>query len=170
MKLDPWSFRYVFVWLEYSSDADGSAKHAFENLEAEAKDGIVDELIGHGAAVFGDVAKNQWGSYCVQHSESLFDPCLPHFASIAPSVLEHGSERHRDMTLQHLLDGLLEFATHEQGAKSVTKALKEGGKPTLDKIVERMCEPAKGYVCPIRLPKRCHRYNTILKVAEGHDS
>lgn len=48
------------------------------------------------------------------------------------------------MTLDHLLDGLLEFATNEQGAKSVTKALKEGGVETLDKVVRRMCEPAKG--------------------------
>lgn len=62
------------------------------------------------------------------------------------TVLEHGSERHRSATLQHLLTGLLEFATNEQGAKSVTKALKEGGKSALDLIVERMCEPAKGYV------------------------
>ena len=31
------------------------------------------------------------------------------------------------MTLDHLLDGLLEFATNEQGSKSLTKALKEGG-------------------------------------------
>ena len=30
------------------------------------------------------------------------------------------------MTLDHLLDGLLEFATNEQGSKSLTKALKEG--------------------------------------------
>ena len=50
------------------------------------------------------------------------------------------------MTLGHLLEGLLEFATNEQGSKSVTKALKEGGKETLDKVVERMCEPAKGFV------------------------
>lgn len=48
------------------------------------------------------------------------------------------------MTLDHLLEGLLEFATHEQGSKSVTKALKEGGKETLDRVVKRMCEPAKG--------------------------
>ena len=155
MRLGPWLFRYALVRFGYSSNTDDSTKHAFENLEAEAKDGIVDELIGHGAAVFGDVAKNQWGSYCVQHSEVSFDSCPFHYDSIASPVLEHGSERHRDMTLQHLLDGLLEFATHEQGAKSVTKALKEGGKPTLDKIVERMCEPAKGYVCPTPLPKRC---------------
>jgi len=48
------------------------------------------------------------------------------------------------MTLDHLLAGLLEYASNEQGAKSVTKALKEGGKETLNKIIKRMCEPAKG--------------------------
>ena len=48
------------------------------------------------------------------------------------------------MTLDHLLDGLLDFAINEQGAKSVTKALKEGGKETLNRIIKRMCEPAKG--------------------------
>jgi ABC-type proline/glycine betaine transport system ATPase subunit len=50
------------------------------------------------------------------------------------------------MALEHLLSGLLEFATNEQGSKSVVKALKEGGKETLDRVVQRMCEPAKGYV------------------------
>lgn len=60
------------------------------------------------------------------------------------SVLEHGSKKHRDMALDHLLAGLLEYATNEQGVKSVTKALKEGGKEVLDRIIKRMCEPAKG--------------------------
>lgn len=58
------------------------------------------------------------------------------------------------MTLDHLLEGLLEFATNEQGAKSVTKALKEGGMETLDKVVRRMCEPAKGYVI-LAIPNSC---------------
>lgn len=40
--------------------------------------------------------------------------------------------------------GLLDFATHEQGTKSITKALKEGGKETLDRIIARMCEQSKG--------------------------
>ena len=44
------------------------------------------------------------------------------------------------------LAGLLEYATNEQGVKSVTKALKEGGDDTLDRVIKRMCEPAKGYV------------------------
>src|SRR5579872_2706721 len=49
------------------------------------------------------------------------------------------------MALEHLVAGLLDFATHEQGTKSITKALKEGGKDTLDRIISRMCEQAKGY-------------------------
>ncbi|PPQ69483.1 hypothetical protein CVT25_002047 [Psilocybe cyanescens] len=115
-------------WASLACHETGSlvVQHAFENLEADAKDGIVDELLNHGFAIFSEVTKSQWGSYCIQH------------------ILEHGSEKHRRMTLDHLLDGLLEFATNEQGAKSVTKALKEGGIETLDKVVRRMCEPAKG--------------------------
>ncbi|KAK2461368.1 hypothetical protein APHAL10511_006592 [Amanita phalloides] len=101
-------------------------QHAFENLETETKDGIVDELLNQGPAVFSEVAKSQWGSYCIQQ------------------ILQHGSEKHRKLTLDHLLDGLLEFATNKQGLKSITKALKEGGKETLDRIIKRMCEPAKG--------------------------
>ena len=50
------------------------------------------------------------------------------------------------MALDHLVSGLLEYATNEQGAKSVTKALKEGGKETLNRVIKRMCEPAKGYL------------------------
>jgi hypothetical protein len=65
--------------------------------------------------------------------------------SCANSVLEHGSAKHRQMALDHLVTGLLEFATNEQGSKSVTKALKEGGKETLDRIVKRMAESTKGY-------------------------
>ena len=49
------------------------------------------------------------------------------------------------MALDHLITGLLEFATNEQGSKSVTKALKEGGKETLDRFVKRMAESTKGY-------------------------
>ncbi|KAF8346084.1 armadillo-type protein [Amanita rubescens] len=114
-------------WASLACHETGSlvVQHAFENLEAEAKDGIVDELLNQGPAVFSEVAKSQWGSYCIQH------------------ILEHGSEKHRKLTLDHLLDGLLEFATNEQGSKSITKALKEGGKETLDRIIKRMCEPAK---------------------------
>ena len=48
-----------------------SVKHAFENLEEAAKDGIVDELLNQGPIIFGEVAKNQWGSYCIQHSMPL---------------------------------------------------------------------------------------------------
>lgn len=50
------------------------------------------------------------------------------------------------MALAHLLTGLLEFSTNEQGFKSVTKALKEGGKEALDKFVTRMRESPPGCV------------------------
>lgn len=74
--------------------------------------------------------------------------CLPILFAIYLTkrsvVLEHGSKKHQDMALDHLLAGLLEYAMNEQGVKSVTKALKEGGRETLDKIIKRMCEPAKG--------------------------
>ena len=46
--------------------------------------------------------------------------------------------------MSHLIFGLLEFSTNEQGYKSVAKALKEGGREVLDKIVKRMCEPPEG--------------------------
>ena len=77
-----------------------------------------------------------------------FSPSFRSFVSDHLLVLEHGSDKHRQMTLDHLITGLLEYATNEQGSKSVTKALKEGGKDTLDRIIKRMCEPAKGCVLP----------------------
>ncbi|KAI0275294.1 armadillo-type protein [Gloeopeniophorella convolvens] len=115
-------------WASLACHETGSlvVQHAFENLEESAKDGIVEELLNQGPAVFSEVAKNQWGSYCIQH------------------ILEHGSNKHRQMALDHLIAGLLEFATNEQGSKSVTKALKEGGKDTLDRFVKRMAESTKG--------------------------
>ncbi|KAI0937445.1 hypothetical protein AcV5_005352 [Taiwanofungus camphoratus] len=115
-------------WASLACHETGSlvVQHAFENLEESAKEGIVDEILNQGPIVFGEVAKSQWGSYCIQH------------------ILEHGSKKHQDMALDHLLAGLLEYAMNEQGVKSVTKALKEGGRETLDKIIKRMCEPAKG--------------------------
>ncbi|KAH7924798.1 ARM repeat-containing protein [Leucogyrophana mollusca] len=115
-------------WASLACHETGSlvVQHAFENLEESAKDGIIDELLNQGPSVFSEIAKNQWGSYCIQH------------------ILEHGSPKHRQMTLDHLVSDLLEYATNEQGFKSVTKALKETGGDTLNRIVKRMCEPAKG--------------------------
>ncbi|KAJ7824084.1 hypothetical protein B0H14DRAFT_3469602 [Mycena olivaceomarginata] len=103
-------------------------RNAFENLEDSAKDGIVDELLGQGAAVFGEVAKSQLVLHPAQY--------------VLPSLLEHGFEKHRQMALEHLLTGLLEFATNEQGGKSVVKALKDGGKGTLDRFVQRIAHRA----------------------------
>ena len=63
---------------------------------------------------------------------------------IFPSlVLEHGLQKHRQMCLDHLMNDLLDFATNEQGFKSVMRAIKEAGPDTLDRMVKRMCEPAK---------------------------
>ncbi|KAJ7084092.1 hypothetical protein C8R44DRAFT_651690, partial [Mycena epipterygia] len=94
-------------------------QHAFENLEESPKDGIVDALLGQGGVVFGAVAKSQWDSYCVQH------------------VLEHESEKHRQMALEHLPAGLLEYATNGQGA--------QGGREGHAR--PRRAEPAKGARC-----------------------
>lgn len=82
-------------------------------------------------------------------------------------VLEHGSQRHRDMAMSHLLSGLLEYATSEQGIKSITKALKEGGKDTLDRVIRRMCEPAKRCVCLIHSPLQVHLRLGDSVVREG---
>ncbi|KAH8120074.1 ARM repeat-containing protein [Phellopilus nigrolimitatus] len=115
-------------WASLACHETGSlvVQHAFENLEESAKDGIIDELLNRGSAIFAEVAKNQWGSYCIQH------------------ILEHGCPKHQNLALSHLLSGLLEFSTNEQGFKSVTKALKEGGKDALDKFVSRMRESPAG--------------------------
>lgn len=70
------------------------------------------------------------------------------------------------MALDHLVAGLLEFATNEQGSKSVTKALKEGGKETLDRFVKRMAESTKGYVSP-PISVWCVRLHIALIEAGG---
>ena len=48
------------------------------------------------------------------------------------------------MAISHILYCLLDLATHEQGFKSVSKALKEGGKETMDRIIARMRESPNG--------------------------
>ena len=62
-------------------DSSNRIQHAFENLEDSAKDGIIDELLIQGASVFSEVAKNQWGSYCVQHSKLAFVYICPRLLS-----------------------------------------------------------------------------------------
>jgi hypothetical protein len=49
------------------------------------------------------------------------------------------------MALEHLLLGLLEFATNEQDSQNALTTLREGRKEMIDRVVQRMCEPAKGY-------------------------
>ncbi|KAL4068844.1 armadillo-type protein [Scleroderma yunnanense] len=115
-------------WASLACHETGSlvVQHAFENLEEPAKDGIIEELLNQGAMVFADICKNQWGSYCIQH------------------ILEHGSPKHRQLCLDHLMNDLLDFATNEQGFKSVMRAFKDAGSDTLERMVKRMCDPAKG--------------------------
>ncbi|KAJ7189782.1 armadillo-type protein [Mycena pura] len=78
------------------------------------------------------LACHETGSLVVQHALENLEEIAKDGIVDELLVLEHGSEKHHQMTLDHLLDGLLEFATNEQGSKSVVKALKEGGKETLD--------------------------------------
>ncbi|KAJ7889405.1 hypothetical protein B0H13DRAFT_2341527 [Mycena leptocephala] len=87
-----------------------------QNLEESAKDGIVDELLGQVGTVFGEVVKSP----------------------------RTRSEKHRQMALEHLLPGLLEFATNEQDSQNALTTLKEGRKEMIDRVVQCMCEPAKG--------------------------
>ena len=84
--------------------------------------------------------------FLLHTAQYVFTPRTTTYQPLILSVLEHGSAKHRQMALDHLVAGLLEFATNEQGSKSVTKALKEGGKETLDRFVKRMAESTKGYV------------------------
>jgi hypothetical protein len=46
-----------------------------------------------------------------------------------------GSDKNRQITLEHVLPVLLDFATNEQGSQSAVKTLKEGGKETLDYVM-----------------------------------
>ncbi|KAJ7897532.1 hypothetical protein B0H13DRAFT_2337868 [Mycena leptocephala] len=94
-----------------------ASRPRLHNLEESAKDGIVDELLGQVGTVFGEVAK---------------------------SYPRTRLEKHRQMALEHLLPGLLEFATTEQDSQNALTILKEGRKEMIDRVVQRMCEPAKG--------------------------
>jgi hypothetical protein len=54
--------------------ADLLCQHAFENLEPDSKAGIVAELL-HDEAVFREVVKNQWGSFCISHCKDAPYQC-----------------------------------------------------------------------------------------------
>ncbi|KAJ7703824.1 armadillo-type protein [Mycena metata] len=103
--------------LAYHETGSLVVQNAFENPEESAEDVI-------GVALFVEFAKNQWGSYCIQHAR----------------VGEARSEKHRQMALERPLTGLLD--------KSTLTTFQKGGKETLDRVVQLICEPAKG---PARL-------------------
>jgi hypothetical protein len=63
--------------------------------------------------------------------------------------------------LKHLT-GLLEFTTNEQDSKNVVETLKEGGKKTLDRGVQPMCEPVKGYIEGVPSSLRCASFHSIF--------
>jgi len=133
-------------WASLACHETGSlvVQHVFENVDDEdpAKDEIVCELI----AGFGDIVKNQFGAFCVQHRESCGSCSSTVLKLTCLRVLEHGSLKHRTLALDQLMEGLLEYASHEQGVKSIQKALKEGGGDILDRMCKRMCEPPiKGF-------------------------
>ncbi|KAJ7333958.1 hypothetical protein DFH08DRAFT_814028 [Mycena albidolilacea] len=109
-------------------------------IQGERQDGIIDELLAHGAAVFSEIAKSQWGSDCIRIVRSSISSTTIVFRLPIETVLEHGSEKYRQMALGRPLTALLEFTTNEQVSKSVIQVLKEGGKETLDRLVQ----PAKG--------------------------
>ncbi|KAJ7829129.1 hypothetical protein B0H13DRAFT_2679927 [Mycena leptocephala] len=95
-------------------------QHAFENLEESAKDWIVDEPLGQGAAVFDEITESRWNSYYIQYN-TVFHLLRQ----------DSHSDHHR-------------YCPRTRGSKSVVKALKEGGKETLDRVVQRLYKLAKG--------------------------
>jgi hypothetical protein len=65
-----------YVSFALRSSVSFPEQHAFENLEDTAKAEIIDELLNRGSRVFGEVVKNQWGAYCIQHSQSSASVCI----------------------------------------------------------------------------------------------
>ncbi|KAJ7815194.1 hypothetical protein B0H14DRAFT_2375543 [Mycena olivaceomarginata] len=140
LSFNPLSFPSAALACHETGSLELVTQHALEKTRGDRQDGIIDELLAHGAAVLGEVEKSQWGSYCIQH------------------MLENGSEKHRQMALEHPLTALLEFATNEQVSKSVLKALKKGGKEMLDRVVQ----PARGYACLLCDDRRSLTGNQLI--------
>lgn len=129
-------------WASLACHETGSlvVQTAFEQCEESDKELIIGELLNEEA--FGEVVTNAWGNFCILHRESvLFFGTLQTYIY---AVLEHGSPHHRSLAINNLVNGLSQYASHEQSIKSVLKALKEGGPEVLDKVVTRLCEPPKG--------------------------
>ncbi|KAJ7794385.1 hypothetical protein B0H14DRAFT_3093774 [Mycena olivaceomarginata] len=71
--------------------------------ETGSLDGIIDDLLAHGAAVFGEVAKSQWGSYCIQHkppNDALEQPLTALLHKSVVKALEEGGNETVDRVLQ----------------------------------------------------------------------
>jgi pumilio RNA-binding family len=130
-------------WASLACHETGSlvVQTAFEQCEEGDKELIIGELLDEEA--FGEVVTNAWGNFCILHRESRFCSCVGSNVEHI-LVLEHGSPHHRSLAIANLINGLSQYASHEQSIKSVLKALKEGGPEILDKVVARLCEPPKG--------------------------
>ena len=103
----------------------------------------MESSVNQGFAVFSEVARPRASGilYCIHYSEFISESYL--YDSPYCFIVKFWSEKHSRMTsIDHLLDGLLEFrvATNEQGAKPLTtgKALNEGGLDALDKVMRRI--------------------------------
>ncbi|KAJ7893000.1 hypothetical protein B0H13DRAFT_2339835 [Mycena leptocephala] len=73
-----WSFFFARRSVNNSSDGKWTALACHEPgslvvQHLEAKDGLVDELLGQGGSVFGDVARSQWGSYSIRRKHLFAD-------------------------------------------------------------------------------------------------
>ncbi|KAJ7858266.1 hypothetical protein B0H14DRAFT_3447397 [Mycena olivaceomarginata] len=126
-----------------------SIRRSRPNSDSESDDGdarvvqvqrhgrIVDELLGQDTAVFSEVESDASSTVC----SSISSTAIPILIAI-DAALEHGSEKHRTRAPAHQPPRVRD---HRAGHKSVLKALK-GGKETPERVVQRISEPAKGYV------------------------
>ncbi|KZT62612.1 ARM repeat-containing protein [Calocera cornea HHB12733] len=110
-------------WAQLACHETGSlvaqACHVFENLSEDLKRPCVDEVLDN----LTMCAKNQWGSWVVQH------------------IVEHGSPEAKARSVSILTREILALATDQQGVKSLDKALKQGDPMVLDGFVRKMAEP-----------------------------
>ncbi|KAJ7715672.1 hypothetical protein B0H16DRAFT_1741728 [Mycena metata] len=131
-------------WAVLAYHETGSLVNAFENPEERAEDVIVDELLDRASRYSSSLRRASGAPTASSTVRSSISSAKTPIPIIIDTVIEYGSEKYRQMALEHPLTGLLEFAMNEQGSKTVVKALKEGGKETLDRVVQYMCEPANG--------------------------
>ncbi|KAJ6603430.1 hypothetical protein DFH09DRAFT_1354646 [Mycena vulgaris] len=91
-------------------------------LPKTAKDGITDEVQGHGAAIFSEVAKSQWNSCCIQHTnvQRMCEPCPSFFPLLLETEPPRGVRRAMiidlSLTGSQLIASVLHTADKDQRA------------------------------------------------------